>query len=279
MLEAAARVCYDAPRLICAMPMQCPNCGTELTEAARFCSSCGQPVSAATGAGAMAAPEPDSQEEKPVVFVDPATLAPREATASPFPRAEEVPAPSQPQLAPAGEVRYAGFWRRAAAYVIDSLLLFLVSVVLAVTGLAVHLQSAGETLRPDPEFLQSQIEAIAVPLEIVNSVIVWLYFALLESSRWQATLGKQVIGLVVTDLAGRRISFWRATGRHLGKFIALQFLASFLPLSHYASAPFHYALIAVLTLFGLASFVLAGLTRRKQALHDLMADCLVIRRR
>lgn len=248
-----------------------------MTEAARFCSFCGQPVSATTVAGAEAAPAPESRKEIPAIFVDPASLAPRERSPSPFPTVEEASPLSQPRLTSASEMHYAGFWRRAGAYVIDSFLLFLVSLGVVFTGLAVHLQSTGETLRPDPEFLQSQIEAIAVPLEIANSVIVWLYFALLESSRWQATLGKRAIGLAVTDLAGRRISFWRATGRHLGKFIALQFLASFLLLSRYASTPFHYALIAVLTLFGLVSFVLAGLTQRKQALHDMMADCLVIR--
>jgi uncharacterized RDD family membrane protein YckC len=176
-------------------------------------------------------------------------------------------------------MRYAGFWRRFAAYFVDGILLFVVAVFLAVFLLLVRTLSTGQTLQPDPAFLEQQIEAIALPLEIVHAVLVWLYFALLESSPRQATLGKRLIGLVVTDLAGRRISFWRATGRHLGKFFALQFLASFVWLSPYARQPMHYALIALLVLLGLLALALAGLTEKKQALHDLLADTLVLRRR
>ncbi len=271
-------VCYDAPRSPSAMKNACPDCGTELTENARFCPSCGRAVADAKVPEAARTLDSEPQQPQPEIFVDPSSLAPHEHSETQIP-AGKVPAPAQAVIASIGEVRYAGFWLRAAAYIIDSFLLFLVSLAVVVVGLVSHLQGTGQELRPDPDFLQRQIEAIALPLEIINSVIVWLYFALLESSRKQATLGKQVIGLVVTDLAGRRISFWRATGRHLGKFIALQFLTSFFLLSRYAREPFHYTLIAMLTLLGLLAFVLAGLTSRKQALHDLMADCLIVRRR
>jgi len=53
----------------------------------------------------------------------------------------------------------------------------------------------------------------------VSLLLTWLYHALMESSEWQATLGKRVLGLVVTDMAGRRVSFGRATGRHFAKII------------------------------------------------------------
>jgi len=87
---------------------------------------------------------------------------------------------------------------------------------------------------------------------ILMIVIGWLYYALMESSVRQATLGKMALGLMVTDLNGQKISFDRATGRHFAK------------------------IISALILF--IGFLMAGFTRRKQALHDMIAGCLVIRK-
>jgi uncharacterized RDD family membrane protein YckC len=77
-----------------------------------------------------------------------------------------------------------------------------------------------------------------------------LYFAILESSVWQATLGKRALGVVVTDLSGDRISFGRATGRHF---------------AHYLSAIF------------LIGFLVQPFTAKRQALHDKIAGTLVVR--
>jgi uncharacterized RDD family membrane protein YckC len=79
----------------------------------------------------------------------------------------------------------------------------------------------------------------------------WLYFALMESSGWQATVGKKMIGLKVTTLDGQRIGFGRATGRYFGKIVSALILG--------------------------IGFLMAGWTERKQALHDMMAGTLVIR--
>ena len=82
----------------------------------------------------------------------------------------------------------------------------------------------------------------------------WLYFALMESSPHQGTLGKLALGLKVTDLNGDGpISFGRATGRHFSKILSVVILG--------------------------IGFIMAGFTARKQALHDLIAGCLVLRRR
>jgi uncharacterized RDD family membrane protein YckC len=80
----------------------------------------------------------------------------------------------------------------------------------------------------------------------------WLYHALMESSSWQATLGKRVLNLQVTDLAGRPVSFGRASGRHFSKIIS-----GMIPLG--------------------IGFILAGFTEKKQAIHDMIASCLVLR--
>ncbi|MDR5684376.1 MAG: RDD family protein [Armatimonadota bacterium] len=128
---------------------------------------------------------------------------------------------------------YAGFWRRLAALLIDG-------VVVGLAG-GVVLRSLG--LQTDDPLGAGNLAAI---------VIGWLYFALLESSPAQATVGKMVLGIVVTDLAHNRISFARATGRHFGKILS-----------------------AVILFIG---FLMAAFTERKQALHDIVAGCLVMRR-
>jgi uncharacterized RDD family membrane protein YckC len=79
----------------------------------------------------------------------------------------------------------------------------------------------------------------------------WLYEALMESSSYQATLGKMILGMKVTDLYGNRISFGRATGRHFAKILSGMVLC--------------------------IGFIMVGLTQRKQGLHDLLAGTLVRR--
>ena len=88
---------------------------------------------------------------------------------------------------------------------------------------------------------------------MASLVVTWLYHALMESSEWQATVGKKALGLVVTDLDGRRVSFWRATGRHFAKIVT-NMVPAFI------------------------GYIMAGFTEKKQALHDMIAGCLTLRR-
>jgi len=97
-------------------------------------------------------------------------------------------------------MRYAGFWVRALAALLDCFVTLLVVVpviVLAQLSWAIAYNDDAAT-------------AIAL---IVNAVAGWLYFALFESGRWQATPGKRMLGLRVTNLVGRPVSFGRASGR------------------------------------------------------------------
>jgi uncharacterized RDD family membrane protein YckC len=79
----------------------------------------------------------------------------------------------------------------------------------------------------------------------------WLYEAFMESSSYQATLGKMIFGMKVTDLNGNRISFERATGRHFAKWLSAMIL--------------------------FIGYIMVGFTDRKQGLHDLLAGTLVRR--
>ena len=89
-------------------------------------------------------------------------------------------------------------------------------------------------------------------LQVFGIIVGWLCYTILESSKLQATIGKMALGLVVTDLAGNRISFGRANGRYFSK------LLSAIPLG-----------------FG---FIMAGTTAQKQGLHDKISNCLVMSR-
>ena len=85
---------------------------------------------------------------------------------------------------------------------------------------------------------------------IISLLITWAYFALMESSGWQGTLGKRILSIKVTDLNGNRISLKKATLRLLVKtFISGWFLIG---------------------------YIMAFFTRRKQSLHDLIAGTLVL---
>jgi uncharacterized RDD family membrane protein YckC len=80
----------------------------------------------------------------------------------------------------------------------------------------------------------------------------WLYEAVMMSSEWQATVGKRIMSIIVTSVDGKQISFGRATGRHFAKYIS-----------------------AILLGIG---FIIAAFTVRRQALHDMIAETLVIKR-
>jgi len=141
----------------------------------------------------------------------------------------------------------AGFGLRLVAWFIDLIALWiggvLVNAVLTILGSAVD-YAAGTN---------GTITWIATGLSFLFQVVGgWLYFSLLESSKWQATLGKRAMGIMVVDYGYNRISFGKATGRYWGKVVS--------------------------TLICYIGFFMAGWTERKQALHDIMASTLVIRR-
>jgi len=155
--------------------------------------------------------------------------------------------PGTPQPVGArAEVRYAGFWRRFAAYLIDLILMSVAGFVIGFM-VGVFVGSTGDA--EDGEGLAAANIAASVISVIVN----WLYWALTECSSWQATLGKKALGIIVTDYEGRRISFGRATGRYWAKLLS-----------------------AVIVLIG---YFMIAFTAKKQGLHDNISECLVVVKR
>ena len=150
---------------------------------------------------------------------------------------DAAPGEATPQQAAvsASGVEYAGFWKRLAAWIIDAVLVWIVVIVFSIF----FRPWVGPWRHPHP-----------VSVVFFWLIASWIYWALLESSSSQATLGKMALGIIVTDMEGKRISFARATGRHWAKIIS----SIILYIGH----------------------IMIAFTSRKQGLHDLIADCLVV---
>jgi len=199
----------------------CSKCGAALADGVAFCPACGQSTSDAFPAAAGA------------------PMGIRAAATGAFP-----------------PLCYAGFWLRFVAYIIDGIIVG--GMLLIIFGFLAALTGIGSTLRnirpgEDPGEVVALL-GVTVIFAVIGIALVgvWLYHALLESSSWQGTLGKKVMGLAVTDTEGRRISFGRASGRYFAKFVT-----NLIPL--------------------FIGYILAGFTERKQAIHDMIAGCLVLR--
>ena len=209
--------------------MYCSKCGSEISSTTAFCSTCGQAVSS---------------------FVP--------ALPSLSPVLPSPPAPVVLASANYGGVEYAGFWLRFVAYLIDGLvsgaafLILLVPLfILTGAGSALSKIGSGENISDDV----AAFMGIGFILGFFGIILVvsWLYYALSESSSWQATLGKKILNLKVTDMSGQPISFGRASGRYFAKIIT-----GMIPL--------------------MIGYIMAGFTEKKQAIHDMIANCLVLRK-
>ncbi|HID23043.1 MAG TPA: RDD family protein [Planctomycetaceae bacterium] len=142
---------------------------------------------------------------------------------------------------------YAGFWRRVIAHLIDQ---FVIGIAVGLFCLPLFLGLFGaDTV--SSELGRSLFGAVYVWMTIlIRAPVALLYYASMEGAAVQGTLGKLTLGIVVTDEAGRRISFVRALGRNFCKSLSG-------------------------AVFGLG-YLAAAFTQRKQALHDLMSGCLVV---
>lgn len=194
--------------------MFCPRCGVSNESSDRYCRSCGYALPQ-TGGGPSTGTE---SRPAPTYGAGPGLGG-------------------DPGPASRG---YAGFWKRFAAYFIDGIIL---DVVMTAIGFALGVNTF--TMRT-ADVAPGRLATYSV----ISVVLSWLYFALLESSSSQATVGKMALSIVVTDRDGARISFARATGRYFGKILSAFILC--------------------------IGYIMAGFTEKKQALHDLLAGTLVV---
>ncbi|PRY12675.1 RDD family protein [Pontibacter ummariensis] len=141
--------------------------------------------------------------------------------------------------------------RFVASLVDTTLLVFSYSLVLySMSNTSQPLYSWKHLLHDGINF--SDVLAIGemLPLLLYLPLFHWLYFTFLESSPKQATIGKFTLGLKVTDLRGKRISFAQANLRYFSKLLSV--------------APLCLGLLLILT------------TRRSQTLHDYIARTVVV---
>jgi uncharacterized RDD family membrane protein YckC len=201
----------------------CNQCGREATPGTTFCVQCGARIGAAatttTAMGAAAAPA-----------MAPLTAATGSA------------------VYPSAPVQYGGFWIRFVAAIIDAVVVSVITMPVSI--LVAGAMGAASALGSQSAAVGASIIGLLVSMACSIGGN-WLYEAFMESSSKQATLGKMVFGMKVTDLTGRRISFARATGRHFAKYVSAFTLT--------------------------IGYIMAGFTEKKQALHDMIAGTLVRR--
>jgi uncharacterized RDD family membrane protein YckC len=170
--------------------VHCPKCGTQNEENADVCVNCGAPLRSAGRVGF-----------------------------SPY---------TEESTGAAAYVRYAGFWKRVGASLLDGIIVGIpLSIILYLT-----------------------LGLDSVTSNVISFVVQLLYTTLMESSDKQATLGKMIVGIKVTDLYGERISFGRAVGRYFAAILSGLILG--------------------------IGLMMAGWTSKKQALHDMIAGTLVV---
>ena len=146
--------------------------------------------------------------------------------------------------------KFAGFWRRFVANTLDTLVIAAGVGVAILLVIFVMFMILPESTHDLPPKWDAALTVIGWALAVI---LPWLYYALMESSGKQATLGKLAMKMAVTDHEGRKVSFGRASGRYWGKAV------SWIPLS--------------------AGFIMAAVTEKKQALHDLIASTLIVDKR
>lgn len=205
--------------------MFCQSCGATVAEGNTFCTSCGKPVVAVA-----------------------ATPLPPDSVA--------VPGASVAVARP-----YAGFWLRLVAAFLDGIILLIPTAPFALLFFASVLPEFREMSRSggNPMVLIMSILPKLLFFRLIVTVVKSFYWGLMESSSWQATLGKKALGLYVTDLQGNRCTFGKTSGRFwAGRGITI--------------------VPSLGGLYYLVDCICAGVTEHKQAVHDMIAGCFVMRK-
>jgi uncharacterized RDD family membrane protein YckC len=156
----------------------------------------------------------------------------------------------------------AGFWVRFAAALVDLTILAIpFAVFVSFLSVGMGISNAFVDLNPHmpPNELLLRFGSRFLFLCLLFLVVMeWLYFAMLESSRWRATPGKRLLGIFVGDERGGPVDFWRASRRFIGGRL----------LVHVPYVGIYYFL---------ADCLCVGILPNKRAIHDSLAGCLVLR--
>ena len=237
--------------------MVCPNCAKDVENDAKFCGFCGYKLeNEGKKASIIEEKQPEKMDDALLIksqqtekekkcFTCGAKNTPLRLDAGEYycrgcyPRLfpKQTPQESEQNSGAATKVKemeYAGFWNRFVANFYDNIITLVILIpVIFIIGVFVDVD-------------EKQLTLIVILFD-------WVYSAGFESSKKKATIGKQAMGIIVTDKDGNRISFIKATIRFFSKFISL------------------------ITLY--IGFIIIGFTKKKQGLHDIIAGCLVLKER
>lgn len=174
------------------------------------------------------------------------------AVAEPSPYAPPIARVDDSNLVVAGgRVVYAGFWKRFAAYFIDYFVVTAITYALMIPVGMVAAIGLGSAASGSGNSFGSGVGVVLLVVAYLAAILLpLLYFAWMHSSASQATLGKMAVGIKVVRGDGTRIGFWRGVGRIFATFLS--------------------------TLILMIGYIMAGFTDRKQALHDMICDTLVV---
>ena len=206
--------------------MICQNCGRDNPPEVAYCQSCGNPQTPPTY-GAYAQPQQAYQQ------------------------------PGYPPTGGYGPTNYAGIGSRFLAALIDGMILGIpIGIISTALSAMMAVRVINRTSRETsftPGMAADSIGTVFAGvgfIMIISVLLTWAYFSLMESSSWQGTIGKKIMGIQVTDLNGARIKLGRATVR--------------------------LAVKAFLSGWFLIGYIMAFFTQRKQSLHDMIAGTLVL---
>ncbi len=148
-------------------------------------------------------------------------------------------------------MRYGGFWRRVVAVVIDWFLVNLPPLaIVLIFGSDYPLFDVTEFINEENDLEKLYEYELNIRGQLIFVATWWLYEATMTSSKFQATVGKLCLGLIVVDEQEQRLTFGRATGRHFAKYIS-----SFL--------------------LGIG-YLMVAFTKHKQGAHDFVAKTYVL---
>ena len=154
--------------------------------------------------------------------------------------AEPPSLPAAPAIKPTATYYYSTFGDRMGAYIIDIFVFNIIYwILLIVCAFLV-------------EAIFGMSDAIWTAMLTCSILALWLYYALLESSKLKATFGKMACNLIVADMDGKSVSFSKATGRYFAKWISF--------------ATFGYG------------FIMCMFTAKRQCLHDIISGCQVLKK-
>ena len=241
--------------------LYCAKCGSRNIEQAQFCQGCGRTIK-------RKAQETDFEQYSPTtirpekthqdttketgsqqsierIIIPGSTLVKKIGSGVTIARKAKTRATiakTRATQTTSSEIQYADFSERLLAAIIDGLLVVIVPFPVVIVSSWI-----GQSLAGGEDW--GLITGFFIGWILVL-VLAWVYYAIMESSSQQATLGKIALGIIVTNHEQQRLSFGRASKRYIGKIISLLIVG--------------------------VGFIMIARTEKKQGLHDIIAGSFVL---